>query len=98
MLFAGIYTLRPSASESSAKRSLQLFASWTPPSGFSFKAHYAFGDGTGGTFIADSTAEALLEASSVWAPFFEFRVWPVVDVTAAAPIWQRVNQWRDSVR
>ena len=40
MLFAGTYTLRPTTSEASSKRSLQLFTNWTPPTGFAFKSHY----------------------------------------------------------
>lgn len=98
MLIAGTYTARPTVSEGSEKRSLQLFTNWTPPAGFTFKSHYAFSDGTGGVFIAEATAEALLEATSPYAPFFEFKVVPVVDITAAVPILQKVGAWRDSVR
>jgi hypothetical protein len=98
MLFAGIYTSRPTVSEASANRSLQLFTNWTPPSAFTFRSHYAFSDGTGGIFIAESTAEALLEATSPYQPFFEFKVVPIVDIMAAVPILQKVNAWRESVR
>ena len=98
MLFAGIYTFRPTVSEVNEKRSLQLFTSWTPPSGFAFKSHYSFSDGTGGIFIAEATAESLLEATAPYAAFFEFKTCPVVDIAAAVPIYQKVYAWRDSVR
>ena len=98
MLFAGTYTSRPTVSEASQKRGLQLFTQWTPPSGFTFKSHYSFSDGSGGVFIAEATAEALLEATAPYAPFFEFKTWAVVDINAAVPILQKVNAWLDSVR
>jgi len=98
MLFAGTYTSRPTVSEQTTKRSLQLFTNWTPPNGFTFKSNYAFSDGTGGIFVAEATAESLLEATAPWTPFFEFKVVPVVDINAAVPIFQKVNAWRDSVK
>jgi len=98
MLFAGTYTLRQNVTEETTKRSLDLFTNWTPPAGFAFKSHYSFSDGTGGLFVADATAETLLEATTPWAPFFAFTVWPVVDITAAVPVFQKVYAWRDSVR
>jgi hypothetical protein len=99
MLVAVIYTVRPTVSEELEKRSLALFTHWTQPSGFEFKSHYAFGDGSGGVGIAEvSSSAALLEATGPFAPFFEFKTVPVVEIAAAVPIFQRVNAWRDSVR
>jgi len=98
MLVAFIYKARQTTSEDSEKRSLTLFTSWTPPSGFTFKSHYAFTDGTGGMGIADAdSTEAILEATTPFAPFFEFQTIPVVEVEKAVPIFQRVNAWRDSI-
>jgi hypothetical protein len=99
MLVAFIYTARGTVSEESEKRSLKLFTSWTPPSGFEFKSHYSFSDGTGGVGIAEvGSAAALLEATAPFAPFFEFKTIPVVAIDAAVPIYQKINAWRDSVR
>ena len=98
MLFAVIYTARGNSSEESEKRSLQLFANWTPPAGFEFKSHYSFADGTGGIAIVDAqSAEAVLEAHAPWGPFFNYRTVPVVDVEASIPIFDTSNAWRDSV-
>jgi hypothetical protein len=98
MLVAGTYTSRATVTEESAKRSLNLFTNWTPPAGFTFKAHYALSDGSGGIFIAEGTPESILEATSPYVPFFDFKVVPVVDIMAAVPIFQKVNAWRDSVK
>jgi Protein of unknown function (DUF3303) len=95
MLFAAIYTLRD-ASEEGEKRSLQLFASWRPP--FEMKAHYAFADGNGGIAIFEAQSEAqVLEGTGIWWPWFDFRVTPVLPIEEAVPIFQQINDWRDSI-
>lgn len=98
MLFALTYIAR-NVTEETEKRSLSLFTNWRPPAGYEFKSHYAFGDGTGGVAIVEaSSSAAILEAHSPWGPFFEFRIVPVVEIEKAVPIFQRVNEWRDSIR
>ena len=99
MLVGIIYTARESVSEDTAKRSLKLYTNWTAPEGFEFTSHFLFADGTGGMGIAEvGSAEALLEATAPWAPLFVFKTTPVVEVSAAVPIFERVNTWRDVVR
>ena len=98
MLFAVVYIARD-VTENSQKRSLNLFTNWKPPAGYEFKSHYSYADGTGGTAIVEANSpEALLEGHAPWAPFFDFRTIPVVDIMKAVPIFQRVNAWRDSVK
>jgi hypothetical protein len=95
MLFAAIYKVR-GESEESAKRSLQLFTSWQPP--FELKAHYAFGDGSGGIAIFEADSEAqVLEGTGPWWPFYDFEVTPVLPIEEAVPVYQRINEWRDSI-
>ncbi len=99
MLFAVVYTPRGDVSEDKEKRSLSLFSSWKPPAGYEFKAHYSLADGSGGIIIVEvSTAAVLLEAHAPWGPYFEFRTVPVVDMGDAVPIFQKINDWRDSVK
>lgn len=96
MLFAVLYRVRAGITEEAQKRSLQLFTQWSPP--FEFKAHYARGDGNGGVAIVESdSAEAIVEGTTPWLPFFEFDVTPVVDIQAAVQVFQRAYQWRDAV-
>jgi hypothetical protein len=96
MLFVVIYKPTATTTEETQKRGLQLFTQWTPP--FEFKVHYARGDGKGGVAIVESdTAEAIVEGTSPWLPFFEFEVTPAVDIQAAVPLFMRSNEWRDSV-
>ncbi len=98
MLFAVIYTARD-LSEEQEKRSLTLFTNWTPPSGYEFKAHYAFADGSGGIGLVEAkSAAALLEAHAPWVTFFDFKTVPLVEVTESTPILQKILKWRDSIR
>lgn len=97
MLIGGTYTTRFDSEESS-KRNLQLFTNWTPPAGFEFKAHWARADGKGGMFIAEvETAEAMLEATTPWTSRMDFDIGPIVDITAAVPLYMKVQAWTDSV-
>ena len=97
MLIGGTYTTRFDSEESS-KRNLQLFANWTPPAGFEFKAHWARADAKGGIFIAEAaSAEALLEATSPWATRMDFDIAPIVDMNAAVPLFMKVQAWTESV-
>jgi Protein of unknown function (DUF3303) len=96
MLFGVLYRQHPGTSEEQQKRGLLLFSQWSPP--FEFKAHYARGDGKGGIAIVESdTAEAVVEGTSPWLPFFEFEVTPIVDIQAAVPLFQKGIAWRESV-
>lgn len=98
MLFAVIYTARD-LNEEQEKRSLTLFTNWKPPSGYEFKEHYAFADGSGGIGLVEAkSAAALLEAHAPWVTFFDFRTQPLVEVTESIPILQRALKWRDSIR
>jgi hypothetical protein len=97
MLIGGTYTTKFDSEESST-RNLQLFANWTPPAGFEFKAHWARADGKGGVFIAEvASAEALLEATSPWGTRMDFDIAPLVDITAAVPLFMKVQGWMASV-
>jgi hypothetical protein len=96
MLFTAIYTPK-NESEQSQRRSLQLFTIWKPP--FEFKAHYARADGKGGIAIFDADDPAVvLEGIAPFTPFFDFEVTPVTEIENAVSVFQRVNEWRDSVR
>ena len=95
MLFGVIYSWHDTTEETQ-KRALQLFTQWSPP--FEFKANYSRGDGKGGIAIVESdSVEAVVEGISVWGPFFEFEITPIMDIQAAVPALQRAYDWRDSV-
>lgn len=94
MLFGIVYMER-NPSEASQKRSLQLFTNWQPP--IEFKGHWAFATGGGMAVVETENAAALVEAVAPYAPFFDFKVEPIVDIEEAVPIFMKTNAWRDSV-
>ena len=97
MLFSIVYT-STHIDEEGDKRSIDLFKNWTSPAGFEFKSHYAFADGSGGAAIVDvASPEAMLEALTPFQAFNDFEAVPVVEISAAVPIFDKVNAWRDSV-
>jgi hypothetical protein len=99
MLFASIYTFKPSASEASIKRLNRLFASWQPPKGYEIKAHYSFADGTGGMTLAETSSEAAMyETILPWLPFLDFRVVPLVEIEKGFALATAAIAWRDSVK
>lgn len=96
MLFAGTYTFIANRNVDVARESLQLFTRWTPPAGFQFTLHVTRADGMGGLFVADVTSHAaLLEATAAFASYFDFEVWPVLDITEAVPVLTAVQDWVD---
>jgi hypothetical protein len=99
MLFAVNYHIRANATEESQGRALKLFANWTPPEAYTFKAHYANADGSGGLALVETTsAAAALEVHSAWTPFFEFKLVPIIEIDQAMKIGFGNVKWRESVK
>ncbi len=94
MPFAALYKER-NPSEEKDKRSLQLFAEWTPP--FEFTHHFARADGGGIAIFEADSAASVVEGIAPWLPFFDFEIVPVVGIEEAVPIFMKTNAWRDSV-
>ena len=91
-----IYRVRDTVSEEADRRTLSLFANWTPP--FEFQSHWAFANGRGGFGVVETDSpNALLEGIAPWSTYFDFEVTPVVPIEEAIPIFAKVNEWRDSV-
>jgi hypothetical protein len=98
VLFLTAYMPRGEGSEEAAKRVQQIYGQWKPPAGVEIKAFYSLADGSGGIVISEATsAAAILEAISPFAPYLDYNVTPIVDIGEAVSIGQRVNAWRDSI-
>ncbi|MBM3114782.1 DUF3303 domain-containing protein [Jeongeupia naejangsanensis] len=98
MLFAVSYQFRPNTTEDTHKRVLTLFTNWQPPATYAFKAHYTCADGSGGLALVETdSAMAALEVHNTWAPFFEFKVVPVVETEKAVQIGLSNIKWRESI-
>ena len=97
MQFGMVYTLR-NTTEATDRRLLNLFTNWTPPGGFEFKSHHEFADGTGGIALLEvSSPEAMYEAIGPYRDFIDFKVSPVVEISAAVPLILKAQAWADSI-
>jgi Protein of unknown function (DUF3303) len=84
--------------ESSAKRGLQVFSKWSPRSDQTFKEFLTRLDGEGGFAVIETENPAgLLDGPAKFAPFFEFSVYPVIDVTEGVAFANEAIEFRDSV-
>lgn len=85
-------------SEESERRSLEVFASWTPPEGADFQGFYGFADGTGGVAIIEvDNAATLTRTTAPFTPWLSFTVTPIVPIEEAAAIAGEAVTFRDSV-
>ena len=81
MKYVVTWETRPSITEESATRSLQVFSKWSPSEGATFREFLGRIDGQGG-FAVVETDDASLIAKDI-APFnawFVFRVCPVLEI------------------
>jgi hypothetical protein len=101
MKFVVSWTARSGGSaaenEAGAKRGLELFSKWSPPSDVTFHALLGRLDGNGGFAIVEGDNPASLsEAAAKFGPFFEFHTYPVADLTDLVEVANEAITWRES--
>ena len=85
-------------SEDAEKRSLGIFANWSPPEGADFQSFYGFVDGTGGFAVIEAdSALALGKAIAPFTPWMTFTTTPIVPIEEAAGLGMEAVAFRDSV-
>ena len=100
MKFVITYTFRDGGSlverEAAEKRGLQLLGKWQPSIEFSEWVDRL--DGQGGFVVCKSDDPAtIMKDIAVWAPMFNFELFPVLDVLEATPLQQEAMEFRDSI-
>ncbi|MFC9836576.1 DUF3303 domain-containing protein [Rhodococcus sp. NPDC127530] len=102
MKYVITWTLRNGGSaaenEEAARRSLEVFARWTPAEGANF--HHFLGrlDGTGGfAFVEADDPNDVLDGPTKFGPFFEFHVYPVADIAVTTQAAQQAVEFRGSI-
>ena len=84
-------------SETTSKRSLQLFSKWQPGPG-KFQAFYGFADGGGGVAIVEAgTAADLAKTLAPWTPFLKFTTRVVLPIQESSEINAAAGSWRDTI-
>ena len=103
MKFVVVATPRPGGSAKEAEemvpRALEVFSKWTPPAGMTVHQQFIRADG-GGTFAVVETDDAtdLIEATSKFGPFWDYQIFPVVEVAEGVAAAQEAVKFRGSIR
>lgn len=86
------------ASEEAVRRGLELFGKWSPPDDVTFHEFVGRLDGTGGFAVIETdNPPSLGEASAKFGPYFEFHIYPVVDIGDQAALGSEGVEWRASI-
>jgi hypothetical protein len=100
MKFVTTWTARThgGAAEEAAKRGLELFGKWSPPEDVTFLQFVTRLDGNGGFAVLETDNPANLgEAAAKFGPYFEFHIYPVLDIAEGAALGSDGVAWRDSI-
>jgi hypothetical protein len=89
---------RPNATEEIAERSLQVFGKWSPAEGARFLQFLGRIDLYGGFAVVEADDPALVaRETAIFSPFFDFTVYPVLDISETARIGGEAIEFRRSV-
>ena len=78
---------RSNATEESAARSLQVFGKWTPNEGATFKEFLSRVDSRGGFAVVETDDPSLImRDTALFGAFFDFSVYPVMEIADATAI------------
>src|SRR5919199_277204 len=84
--------------EEAVRRVLQVFSKWTPPSSATIHQFVGRLDGNGGFLVVETdNAADLADGPSKFGPFFDYQIYPVVDIAETARAFQEGADFRESV-
>jgi hypothetical protein len=84
--------------EASAKRSLAVFSSWTPPADVTFVEFLTRADGQGGFAVVTTDNLASLTAEMAkFAPYNQFTLYPVHEIADGVGLSAEAIAFRESV-
>ena len=97
MLFLLTWTFTDT-SEEGGRRSLEVFAAWTPPAGAIFKEFHGYADGSGGVAIVEvDTIATLGRSMAPFTPWLEFTATPLIPIEESAAIASEAIAFRDHI-
>jgi hypothetical protein len=83
--------------EMDAKRTLAVFAAWSPPAGITYHQFLSRLDGGGYAVVETDNPALVAEATAKFGVFLDFEVVPVVDIGDIIPIAQESIAFRASI-
>jgi len=87
MKYVVSWEARPSATEETLSRSLQVFGKWTPSEGATFKEFLSRVDSRGGFAVVETDDPSLImKDTALFGSYFDFTVYPVLEITDATVI------------
>lgn len=85
-------------SEEQQARSLQVFSKWSPDERVDFQQFLGRVDGQGGFSVVETDELSLLAKEiALFSPFFEFKVYPVLEIAQTAEIGVEAVAMRQSI-
>jgi hypothetical protein len=102
MKYVVSWTLRPGGAgvdnEESYKRSLAVFAKWSPPANLRFVEFLGRIDGQGGFAVVETDDPmSLQDGPSKFGPFFDFQIFPVAEIAEVARAGQEGVEFRAGI-
>jgi hypothetical protein len=102
MKYVVSWTPRPGGSgadnEASQRRALEVFSKWSPAAGATFHQFVTRLDGEGGFSIVETDDPRLvLGDTSKFSAWFEFHVYPVMDIQEGVPVLNEALEFRSSI-
>lgn len=87
MKYAVTWELRPNVTEEAAKRSLQVFSKWSPTHPEHFRDFLGRLDGNGGFAVVETDdATEIAKDTAPFTPWFEFSVYPCLEIADLAAL------------
>jgi hypothetical protein len=88
---------RSNATEENQARSLQVFSKWSPAEGTTYLQFLGRVDGPGGFAVVETDDPALIARdTAIFSAFFDFMVYPVLDIQESARIGGEAVEFRRS--
>lgn len=98
MKYVIAWETRASTSEEQQARGLAVFGGWSPSEGADFQQFVGRIDGRGGFAVVETDDPALVaQDMATFAPFFEFSVYPVLEIQQTASLGMEAVQFRNSI-
>ncbi|HWC38420.1 MAG TPA: DUF3303 family protein [Acidimicrobiales bacterium] len=84
--------------EAAARRALDVFSKWSPAAGVTFHQFVTRLDGEGGFSVVETDDPRLvLGDTTKFSPWFEFQVYPVMDIQEGVPVLNEALEFRGSI-
>lgn len=98
MKYVVTWEARPTATEETQARGLQVFSKWTPDEKADFQQFLGRVDGRGGFAVVETDDPTVVAKDmALFAPFFEFDVYPVLEIAETAQIAGEAIEQRASI-